>query len=76
MIEEILCMCRAINPSVPNDPKAKLIDEGYIDSFGAYAVLVQIEIEMNIVIPENEICYENFQDIEHIVEMINKVNVS
>lgn len=70
MIQKVLAFCREINPDIPDDGSVKLFDEGYLDSFGAYMVLAQIELEYNIKITDDEMNYNNFQNVYSIVDLI------
>ena len=72
MFERVLEFCREVNPDVPLDSSVKLFDEGYLDSFGAYMILAQIELEYDIQIDDNEMNYSNFQDVNSIVELIRR----
>lgn len=70
MIQKVLAFCREVNPDIPDDGSVKLFDEGYLDSFGAYMVLTQIELEYDIKIAEDEMNYNNFQNVYSIVDLI------
>lgn len=70
MIQKVLAFCREINPDIPDDGSVKLFDEGYLDSFGAYMVLAQIELEYDIKITDDEMNYNNFQNVYSIVDLI------
>ena len=72
MERTILDICRTVNPNVPDDVSVLLFDEGYIDSFGAYAILVQLELEFKIEIGESDLNYENFKCMKNIMELVNK----
>ena len=72
MNERILQMIQMVNPDAPTDPEAKLIDEGFIDSFGAYMILAQIELEFGIAAEESEMCYENFKDLRSIAAYVSQ----
>lgn len=72
MYEKVLRIVRSVNSSVPDNENTMLFDEGYIDSFGAYAILVQIEIEFSIQIFDSELNYDNFKCIKSLVQLINR----
>ena len=72
MEEKILQMVRLVNPNAPENPNAKLIDEGYIDSFGVYMILAQIELEYGVTVDEDEMEYNNFKDINSIVTYVSR----
>lgn len=70
MKQKVLEFCREINPDIPDDGSVNLLDEGYLDSFGAYMVLAQMELEYNISISDNEMNYHNFQNLNSMVDLI------
>jgi len=72
MEREIIDICRTINSKVPDDVNVLLFDEGYIDSFGAYAILVQLELKYAIKILEEELKYDNFKSVKCIMELVQK----
>jgi len=72
MYEKVLRIVRSVNSSVPDNENTMLFDEGYIDSFGAYAILVQIEIEFSIQIFDSELNYDNFKCIKSLIQLINR----
>lgn len=73
MLEKLLQICREANPAIPDNPEAKLIDEGYVDSFGAFMILTSIEMDFGITIPESEIKYDNLKSINSMIELINRL---
>lgn len=72
MFDKILEICREVNKNIPSSPTVKLIDDGYIDSFGVFLILTRLELEYDIVISEDEMNYENFSDIQHIEQLITR----
>ena len=75
MLEKLLQICREINPAIPDDPEIKLIDEGYVDSFGAFTILTSIELDFGIKIPDSEIKYENLKSINSMIVLINRLSL-
>lgn len=73
VLEKLLQICREANPAIPDDPETKLIDGGYVDSFGAFMILTSIEMDFGITIPESEIKYDNLKSINRMIELINKL---
>ena len=73
MIEKIWEICKKVDEGVPFSKNAKLFDEGYIDSFGAFMILTLLEIEFDIEIKKDEMNYENFQDFEHIEMLVKRM---
>lgn len=47
--------------------------ENGVDSMTILMILHDIEIDFNIKIPDEELLISNFQSIEHIVELINRM---
>ena len=70
MKTKILQMVRQVNPDVQASTDTKLIDEGYIDSFGAYMILAQIELDFGVAVDEAEMVYDNFKDIDSIARYV------
>lgn len=72
MEKKILEICRKINKDIPEDGRIRLIDEGYIDSFGVFTIMAEIEMEYNILLNDEDMVYEHFKDINSIVELVQK----
>ena len=72
MKTKVLQMVRQVNPDVPVATDTKLIDEGYVDSFGVYMILAQIELEFGVSADEAEMVYDNFKDIDSIARYVEK----
>lgn len=70
MKQRVLAFCREINPDIPDDGLVNLLDDGYLDSFGAYMVLAQIELEYDISITDDEMNYHNFHNVNSIIDLI------
>ena len=73
MLDKLLQICREANPAIPDNPETKLIDEGYVDSFGAFMILTSIEMDFGITIPESEIKYDNLKCINSMIGLINRL---
>lgn len=73
MQDKVLEMCREVNADIPPDPETKLFDDGWIDSFGAYMILAQLELEYDIEISETLMNYENFKDVNSICKLIDAI---
>jgi acyl carrier protein len=64
------CSCRdreAISIDTP------LISGGYVDSFSMVSIVVFLEKEFNITVPESEIVPTNFNSIQKIAELVEKL---
>lgn len=73
MIEKkVLEICRKINRDIPEDSTIRLIDDGYIDSFGVFTIMAEIEIEYNILLDDEDMVYEHFKNIKSIVELVQE----
>jgi len=64
------CSCKNLNEITYN---TSLISGGYIDSFSMLIVLIFIEKTFNIKIPDIEARPHNFDTINNMVELINKI---
>ena len=73
MDEQILEFIREINPYEEIDETTELIDEGILDSLTLVLLIEQIESELGIRIPENELRPENFSSVETIVIFLEKI---
>ena len=74
-MNRVLEICKSINEEVPDDIEAKLLDEGYIDSFGVYQLLVELELAFDIEIEDDEMTYENFKSIKSICELLQSKGI-
>ena len=57
--------------NVDVDPESRLIDIG-LDSTGMVALMLRIEAEFNLTLPQPEITPENFQSVKTVEMMILK----
>ena len=72
MKEQVLTICRRINKEIPDGDEIRLIDDGYIDSFGVFTIMAELELVYNLVLDETDMVYANFKDVKSIVELIRK----
>lgn len=72
MKEKILEILAEIRPEVNFIDSKDFIEDGYIDSFGITTLISELEREYEISILDDDILPENFNTIEHIINLINK----
>lgn len=70
MRETILRFCRELNSEIPDDADVMLIDNGYLDSFGVFEVIVNLELEYGIEVRDEEFTYDNFKSIRAMMQFL------
>lgn len=70
MFPEKECTCKSIK-GITYD--TSLINGGFIDSFSMVIILVFVEKEFNVKIPDRMAIPENFDSVDKIVSLINTV---
>ncbi len=67
---EILCK---VNPKIKNNAEADLLETGLIDSFEIVNVVMELEGALNIEIDPELIVPDNFQTVNAIVLLVEKL---
>lgn len=57
------------------DKKDNLLEDGIVDSMGMMRLVLYVEEKFNIRIPPEDMSFENFMNVEHIVSYLSKKNV-
>ncbi|BFP39391.1 hypothetical protein FGF1_02360 [Flavobacteriaceae bacterium GF1] len=57
------------------DKKDNLLEDGIVDSMGMMRLVLYVEEKFNIRIPPEDMSFENFKNVEHIVSYLSKKNV-
>ncbi|MDE5823128.1 MAG: acyl carrier protein [Lachnospiraceae bacterium] len=73
MKERLLDLLKEIQPYEEIDYDTLLVSEGILDSLGLAEFIVALQEEFGVDIPEDMITEENFQTIETIRVMIEKL---
>lgn len=74
MKEDILRFLRekcAFNGAVITE-STDLFEEGLLDSFGIIALLVYLQEKYSVAFLPKDLCYENYQTVEKIVDWLEK----
>ena len=57
------------------DKKDNLLEDGIVDSMGMMRLVLYVEEKFNIRIPPEDMSFENFKNVEHIVSYLSEKNV-
>lgn len=71
--EKVLAILCEANPKISDHVDADLLKEGYIDSFEIVNIVMTLEDTFNIEIDPELIIPENFQTLNCIVQLIEKI---
>lgn len=71
--EKVLAILCEANPKISDHIDADLLKEGYIDSFEIVNIVMTLEDTFNIEIDPELIIPENFQTLNCIVQLIEKI---
>ncbi len=72
-MEKLLEILENIKPGVDYKNINTLIDDHYLDSLSILSLVAEIEDAFDIVIPTVEIIPKNFNSVESIMALINKI---
>ena len=73
MKEKILEILSEIRPDIDFKEENRLIDEGYLDSFDIVSIITELNDEFNITIRVTELKPENFNSVDVIVDLVNRL---
>lgn len=73
MKEKILEILSEIRPDIDFKEENRLIDEGYLDSFDIVSIISELNDEFNITIRVTELKPENFNSVDVIVDLVNRL---
>lgn len=73
MREKVLAALCKVNPKIANNVEADLLEMGLIDSFEIVNVVMELESAFNIEIDPELINPDNFQTVDAIVGMMEKI---
>ena len=72
-MEELLEILKSIRPDVNFENETELIDEGILDSFDVVSIISEIDDKFDVQIRINELDPENFNSVESIWSLIQKL---
>ena len=73
MREKVLKVLNEINPDIGGNPDENLLDAGFIDSFEIINIVMALEEAFNIEIDPELIVSENFQTVDSIVKLLERM---
>lgn len=72
-MEKLLQILKTIRPDVDFKNEKALIDDGILDSFDVVSIISELDDEFNVQIKINELDPDNFNSIESIWNLIQKL---
>lgn len=72
-MEEVLAILKDIRPDVDFEKEKALIDDGILDSFDIVSIVGELSDTFDIEIPAEEIDPENFNTLEAIAAMVERL---
>lgn len=75
-MEKLLEILDSIRPDVDFANEKKLIDDGLLDSFDIVSIISELNDEYNISIRVTELKPENFNSVEAILNLVEKLKSS
>ena len=72
-MEEILKILKDFRPDIDFQSKKNLIDEGILDSLDIVNIISEFDSEFDIEIPVEEITPENFNSVQAMKELIERL---
>jgi acyl carrier protein len=76
MQDRIIEILDSIRPDVDFANEKKLIDDGLLDSFDIVSIISELNDEYNISIRVTELKPENFNSVEAILNLVEKLKAS
>ena len=72
-MEKLLEILKGIRPDVDFETEDALIDDGVLDSFDVVSIISELDDEFGVQVKINELNPENFNSVESIWDMIQKL---
>ena len=73
-MEKLLDLLKGVRPDVDFENETALIDDGILDSFDVVSIISEIDDVFGVQIRINELDPENFNSVEAIWNLIQKLN--
>ncbi len=73
-MEELLEILNELHPEVDFETAEGLIDEGILDSLDLVTLITEINDRLDVSIPPEEIIPENFNSVEAIFELVQRLD--
>lgn len=72
-MDKLLALLKEIRPDVDFENEKELIDDGYLDSFDVVSIISEIDDTYGVQIRISELDPENFNSIEAMWNLIQKI---
>lgn len=72
-MEKLINILKSIRPDIDFETEKALIDDGLLDSFDVVSIISEIDDNYGVQIRINELDPENFNSVEAIMSLINKL---
>ena len=73
-MEKLLEILSSLHPEVDFENTSDLVDDGILDSLDIVALVTEIDAEMGVSIPAEEIVPENFNSAEALMTLIERLD--
>jgi acyl carrier protein len=73
-MEQLLAILNDLHPDVDFTVAEDLIDDGILDSLDIVTLVTEIHSEFDVTIPAEEIVLENFNSLEAIMALIERLD--
>lgn len=72
-MEKLLELLKNIRPDVDFENETSLIDDGVLDSFDVVSIISELDDEFGVQVKINELDPENFNSVESIWNLVQKL---
>ena len=72
-MEKLLEILKGIRPDVDFENETSLIDDGILDSFDVVSIISELDDEFGVQVKINELDPENFNSVESIWNLVQKL---
>lgn len=72
-MEELMEILEALKPEIDFEAERELIDDGLLESFDVITLIAEIEDQLGIEIPAEEIVPENFNSADDIWRLCERI---
>lgn len=73
-MEKLLEILSSLHPEVDFENTSDLVDDGILDSLDIVALVTEIDAEMGVSIPAEEIVPENFNSVQALMALIERLD--
>lgn len=73
MYDKVLKLLKSEYPEIDFETSGELVDDGILDSLTLTGIIAALSMEFDIEIPYDEIVEENFNSVEAMAEMVERL---